>query len=162
MRPTIAVVAASIVVLSLLMLAYTAYIYLPIATTDVTKPVTQTQTSTVLTVPCPSSNQKNTDPNSFTVTVSYQGQSNATVTIYSALEASAAYLNSNCAYSGSGYFGVSIPWNQGPETVMVEAQKLDSGSGVTLTVNVGYGAASRSNSTTSSYGSTMASLSIAP
>lgn len=102
-------------------------------------------------------------PAAFLVTVAFQGQWNAVVTTYSAFQTTLAYLHSTCDYAGSNNAYVYVnPWNSnGEQTVKVTAYKLDSGNG-NLTVSVGYGAALRSNSTVSPFGSTTAFAGTAP
>jgi hypothetical protein len=99
----------------------------------------------------------------FVVEVSFKGSWNATVQTYSALDRSPSQLRTTCHYLGSGDgFILVAPWNpSGEQTVAVAANKLDSGGG-NLTASVGFGAGSRSNSTTLPYGSTTAYVSTAP
>jgi hypothetical protein len=95
----------------------------------------------------------------FRVEFSYQGPWNATVSTYSALATSPAYLLSSCHYGGSGtaYVYVVPPNPNGEQTVVGVAHKLDSSNG-NLTVTVLYGAYPRSNSTTLPFGSAMTSV----
>ena len=99
----------------------------------------------------------------FVVEVSYQGPWNATVSTYSAFETAPAYRLSACQYGGVGtaYVNVASPNPSGEQTVLVAAHKLDSSDG-NLTVTVTYGAGSRSNTTTSPFGSAMTLISTAP
>jgi len=127
--------------------------------------------TTTITLSCPSSSPNvlfipggsNSVTTAFSVTVSFQGQWSAVVTSYSAFQTTSAYLHSTCDYAGSNTAYIYInPWNSnGEQTVKVTAYKLDSGNG-NLTVTVSYGAASRSNSTTLSFGTAATFVSTAP
>jgi hypothetical protein len=101
----------------------------------------------------------------FVVEVSYQGPWNATVSTYSAFDATLAYLLSACHYGGIGtaYVSVASPNPNGEQTVLVAAQKLDSSNG-NLTVTVTYGGTppGRSNSTTLPFGLATTYVSTAP
>ena len=115
------------------------------------------------TISCPSATTEEYSPSGFRVEVSYQGPWNATISTYSAFATTPAYLLSTCHYGGNGtaYVYVASPNPNGEQTVLGAAHKLDS-SGGNLTVTVTYGAASRSNSTTSPYGSAETFVSTAP
>ena len=130
-----------------------------------TATVTATTVTTTTNVVCSALFVQNPEEGKtdFTVEVSFQGQWNATVKTYSAFETTPAYLHTTCDYYGNGAATIYVvPWNpNGEQTVMVTANKLASGDG-NLTVSVGWGEAFRSNSTTSPYGSTTTSISIAP
>ena len=99
----------------------------------------------------------------FVVAVSFHGQWDAVVTTYSALEPSPVYLQQTCGYAGNSTAYVGFPsWNSsGEQSVRVTAYKLASGNG-NMTVSIGYGAALRSNSTISPFGSVTAFLGTAP
>ena len=118
--------------------------------------------TTTSTVQCPTASTQEYSSD-FDVEISYQGPWNATVSTYSAFATTPAYLLLTCHYGGSGtaYIGVSSPNPNGEQTVMGAAHKLDSSNG-NMTVTVTYGAGSRSNSTTSPFGSAMTFVSTAP
>ena len=117
---------------------------------------------TTSTVQCPIASTQEYSGD-FGVKISYQGPWNATINTYSAFATTPAYLLMTCNYGGSGtaYVSFSAPNPNGEQTVVGTAQKLDSSNG-NLTVTVAYGAASRTNSTTSPFGSAMTFLSTAP
>jgi len=107
--------------------------------------------------------QGNATSNDFTIRVDYSGQWNMTLKTYSAFDTSPAYLKSSSCYTGTGGASLEVAaWNpSGEQTVVAMAHKLD-GSNANMTVSVSWGAAVRSNSTTSTYGSISAQISIAP
>jgi len=126
---------------------------------------TETTTATSSNVPCPTALNQTATPvePAFQVEISYPGPWNATVRTYSAFEQSPAYLVWTCYYRGTETRFVYVaPWNiNGEQTVSVVATKLDSSNG-NLIVSAGWGAASRSNSTISPYGSASTFISVAP
>ncbi len=95
----------------------------------------------------------------FTVEVSFRGHWNATISTYSALDTNPTYIHTANCYAGSGDASIYvIPWNpSGEQTVAVIANKLDA-SHDNLTVGITWGAATRSNSTISPFGSVTASI----
>src|SRR2546427_3068517 len=99
----------------------------------------------------------------FAVEIFYQGRWSAVVKTYSAFETNSTYLRSSACYIGGGDASVYIaPWNpNGEQSVVVVAQKLEASNG-NLTVSVAWGAATRSNSTLSPYGSVTTSIGTAP
>jgi len=99
----------------------------------------------------------------FAVEIFYQGRWSAIVKTYSAFETNSAYLRSSACYTGGGDASIYVaPWNpKGEQRVVVVAQKLEASNG-NLTVGVTWGAATRSNSTLSPYGSVTTSIGTTP
>lgn len=156
----VALAASALVITGALGLVYLSPYLANRANTPPTSTITTTITHGCLNSPVLG---HGTGASEFSIEISYQGQWKAIISTYSALAANPAFIHSAECYSGSGDGTMYVaPWNpNGEQTVTVKAFKLDASNG-NLTATIAWGAASRSNSTTSANGSVMTSIGTAP